>query len=200
MLWDGVWRLVSALGFSEWLALASAGVAAVSFLMSRATVRRQEAIQFESLRAQRDGDLIAWAHAAIVAIADAQRHCRDLKNGLLAGDDGLRNASEVRTRLSVLLDQGRLFFPNQAEPTEEDAEVAYVGEPHPAVDALYRCYRIISDLGRASPLSPGEAVTAVVAQRRRFVSEVFVSVDPRRRQAAMSALDITTLRRSKGAG
>jgi hypothetical protein len=84
----------------------------------------------------------------------------------------------------VLLEQGRLFFPNQAEPTEDDAEVAYVGEPNPAVDALCRCYRIISDLGRASPLSPGEAVTAVVAQRRRFVSEVFASVDPRRRQGA----------------
>jgi hypothetical protein len=187
------------LGFSEWLALASAAIAVLSFLLNRATVRRQQAMQFEALRAQRDGELIAWADAAIVAIADAQRHCRDLKNDLLVGDDALRNASEVRTRLSVLLDQGRLFFPNQTAPTEDDAEVAYVGQPHPAVDALYRCYRVISDLGRASPMSPGEAVTAVVAQRRRFVSEVFVSVDPRRRQAAMSALDVPARRRSKGA-
>ncbi len=198
MDWDHAKQLFSVLGFSEWLALVSAGVAVISFLLNRATVRRQEAMQFEALRAQRDGDLIAWADAAIVAIGDAQRHCRDLKNGLLTGDDALRNASEVRTRLSVLLDQGRLFFPNQSEPTEDDAEAAYVGEPHPAIDALYRCYRVISDLGRVSPLSPGEAVNAVVAQRRRFVSEVFLSVDPRRRQAAMSSLDVTSLRQSRG--
>jgi hypothetical protein len=198
MDWDNLKHVISALGFSEWLALASAGVAIISFLMSRATVRRQEAMQFEALRAQRDGDLITWADAAIAAIAEAQRHCRDLKNGLLAGDDALRNASEVRTRLSVLLDQGRLFFPNQAEPVDDDAEAAYVGEPHPAIDALYRCYRVISDLGRVSPMVPGEAVNAVVAQRRRFVSEVFLSVDPRRRQAVMSALDAAALGRTKG--
>jgi hypothetical protein len=186
--------LIAKLGFSEWLSLISALVAAISFLLSRATVRRQDAMQFEALRSQHEARLIDWADAAIVAIADAQRHCRDLKNGLLTSEQALNNVSELRTRMSAVLDQGRLFFPNQPDSSDEDAdrpdEAAYAGQSHAAIDALYRAYRIISDLGRTSPLRAEEAVHAVVAQRRRFVSEVFRSVDPRRRQAALSALDI----------
>jgi hypothetical protein len=184
-------RWIEGLGFSEWLSLVSAAVAVVSFLMSRKAVRRQEAMQFEALRAEHDGRLIDWADDAIAAIADAQRHCRDLKNGLIAGEEAARAASELRTRMSALLDRGRLFFPNQPDSADEDAqnaEAAYAGQSHAAIDALYRAYRIISDLGRVSPMTPGEAVNAVVAQRRRFVSEIFRSVDPRRRQAALSAL------------
>lgn len=178
------------LGFNEWLSLISALVAGVSFWLSVRAVKRQEAMQFESLRADSDGRLIDWADEAIAGIADSQRHCRDLKNGLLSDDEAKRNSSEIRTRLSALLDRGRLFFPNQPDSTAEEGEgeAAYAGAPHPAIDALYRVYRIISDLGRVSPLTPGEAVNAVVAQRRRFVSEIFRSVDPRRRQAALTAL------------
>lgn len=180
-------------GFNEWLSLISAAIAFVSFLLSRAAVRRQEKMQFEALRSTYEARLIDWADAAIIAIADTQRHCRDLKNGLLSGAQDKINASELRTRMSVLLDQGRLFFPNQADSSGEDgdqpSEAAYIGQPHPAIDALYKAYRLISDLGRTSPLSPAQAVQAIVAQRRRFVSEIFRSVDPRQRRAILAALD-----------
>ncbi len=103
-------NLFAKLGFNEWLSLISAVVALVSFYLSRKAVRRQERMQFESLCADHDGRLIAWADDAINAIADSQRHCRDLKNGLITGDDALRNASEVahaplnaaRSRAAVL--------------------------------------------------------------------------------------------------
>lgn len=185
----GVW--LGSLNLNNWLATLSALVAVISFLLSRATVRRQEAMQIENFRNQRDNSLISWANEAIVAIADVQRHCRDIKNGLLAGHDERQAASELRTRLSVLLDTGRLFFPNQPEATDDEgaaAEVAYSGQTHEAIDALYRVYRVISDLGREGGLIAPVAVQAVVAERRRFVSEVFRSIDPRRRNAAFNAL------------
>ena len=72
---------LASLRFNDWLSMLSAVVAAISFLLSRATVRRQEAMQIETFRNQRDNSLITWANAAIAGIADAQRHCRDLKNG-----------------------------------------------------------------------------------------------------------------------
>ena len=183
-----VW--LGSLKFNDWLSTISALVAVISFLLSRATVRRQEAMQIENFRNHRDNSLISWANDAIVAIADVQRHCRDIKNGLLVGHDERQAASELRTRLSVLLDTGRLFFPNQPEATDDDsaAEVAYAGQTHEAIDALYRVYRVISDLGREGGLNAPEAVQAVVAERRRFVSEVFRSIDPRRRNAAFNAL------------
>ena len=186
------------LGLSEWLSLVSAMVALVSFLLSRATVRRQNVMQFEALRSQYEGRLIDWANAAIIAIADAQRLCRDFKNNLLTDVEGKVGVSELRTRMSVLLDQGRLFFPNQPDSAAEDGrdpnEAAYAGQSQTALDALYLAYRVISDLGRSSPPNYSEAVQAVVAQRRRFVSEVFRYVDPRRREATLAALDTSQAR------
>jgi hypothetical protein len=188
---DQVFSWFASLKINDLLSILSAVVAALSFLLSRATVRRQEAMQVETFRNQRDNSLITWANAAIAGIADVQRHCRDLKNGLIEGKEERNLASELRTRLSVLLDSGRLFFPNQPEVEEEDqptAETAYAGQNHEAIDALYQVYRVISDLGREPGLNAADAVQAVVAQRRRFVSEVFRSIDPRRRDAAFEAL------------
>ena len=195
MMLDHVVVWLASLTFNHWLSMLSALVAVVSYLLSRGTVRRQEAMQIETFRNQRDSSLIAWANAAIAGIADVQRHCRDIKNGLIAGPDERRAASELRTRLSVLLDSGRLFFPNQPEADEDDmsaSETAYAGQSHQAIDALYQAYRVVSDLGRETGLKAPEAVQAVVVQRRRFVSEVFRSVDPRRRDAAFDALTART--------
>jgi hypothetical protein len=182
---------LASLKFNDCLSMLSAVVAAISFLLSRATVRRQEAMHVETFRNQRDNSLITWANAAIAGIADAQRHCRDLKNGLIEGQEQRQLASELRTRLSALLDSGRLFFPNQPEVDDDDrpaAETAYAGQSHEVIDALYRVYRVISDLGREAGLNAADGVQAIVAQRRRFVSEVFRSIDPRRRDAAFEAL------------
>ena len=170
MMLDHVVVWLASLTFNHWLSMLSALVAVVSYLLSRGTVRRQGAMQIETFRNQRDNSLIAWANAAIAGIADAQRHCRDLKNGLLEVRDERRAASELRTRLSVLLDSGRLFFPNQPDADEDDqpvAETAYAGRSHEAIDALYQVYRFISDLGRDVGLKAPEAVHAIVAQRRR---------------------------------
>jgi hypothetical protein len=145
----------ASLKINDLLSILSAVVAAFSFLLSRATVRRQEAMQIEAFRNQRDSSLITWANAAIAGIADAQRHCRD-----------------------------------------PAAETAYVGQSREAIDALYRVYRVISDLGRETGLNAADAVLAVVAQRRRFVSEVFRSIDPRRRDAAFEALIAKSLART----
>jgi hypothetical protein len=120
MALDLVIAWLGSMKFNDWLSMLSAVVAAVSFLLSRAAVRRQEVMQIETFRNQRDSSLITWANAAIAGIADVQRHCRDIKNELIAGPDERQRASELRTRLSVLLDSGRLFFPNQPEADADD--------------------------------------------------------------------------------
>ncbi|MGE3866898.1 MAG: hypothetical protein AB7G04_08285, partial [Hyphomonadaceae bacterium] len=172
---------LAGLGFEQWLAIGSAALALASFAFNWAVVKRQTAMQFESLRAARDSDLIAWADQVIEAMADAQKLCRD-RGKLLSDDEFLRAQSETRTRISALLDRGRLFFPNLPGAAEGAApEAAYQGKRQPALDAVFLCYRIVADLGREGEVS--EPVRAVVAQRRAFVSEIFNTVDPRRRQA-----------------
>jgi hypothetical protein len=79
MALDLVIAWLASMKFSDWLSMLSAVVAAVSFLLSRAAVRRQEVMQIKAFRNQRDSSLIAWANAAIAGIADVQRHCRDIK-------------------------------------------------------------------------------------------------------------------------
>ena len=180
------WRQqIPPLGSSELISIASALFAFVSYLASRATVRRQEIAQYAALRAARDADLISWANEAIEIVSETQKFCRDRKNSLIEPAAVPLENSRLRTRLQALLDRGRLFFPSQdgaAAAGDDEGEAAYAGTPHPSLDALYRIYRIVSDMDRTSPLAPGEAVRAVVAERRKFVSTVFLSVDPRRRE------------------
>lgn len=180
---------IAGLGPNEWLAFGSAVAAMWSFALNRATVKRQERMQFEGLRAQRDTDLIAWATEVIERLADAQRLCRDVEDGLIAGDDVLRARSESRTRLSALLDRGRLFFPNTKAEEEEGKAAAFQGKRQRALNAIFAAYRTVSDLTREGGPAPRDAVMALVEEKRAFVSEVFLHIDPRRRRDVITALE-----------
>lgn len=182
--------LIAKMGPAEWLAFGSAIAAAWSFLLNRATVRRQEIMQIESLRGARDTDLIAWAHETIERLADTQKLCRDRRDGLIDEDVFLVRRSELRARLSASLDRGRLFFPNApASEDDPDKHAAFKGKRQPALDAVFGAYRTLSDIGRDGGPDPTAALNAVVEHRRAFVSEVFLSVDPRRRREVMASLE-----------
>lgn len=184
-------QLIAAMGPAEWLAFASAIAAVWSFILNRATVRRQETMQLEALRAQRDTDLIGWADETIEQLANTQKLCRDMRDGLINEDEFLVRRSETRARLSALLDRGRLFFPNApAEDADDNGKhAAFKGKRQPALDAIFAAYRTISDLGRDGGPDATAALQQIVAQRRAFVSEVFLHVDPRRRRDVLSKLE-----------
>lgn len=182
--------LLSKMGPAEWLAFGSALAAFVSFLLSRATVKRQETLQFEALRSQRDSDLIQWAHETIERLADTQKLCRDRRDGLIDEDIFLQRRSELRARLSASLDRGRLFFPNAPASDDDPSKAAaFQGKRQPALDAIFGAYRTLSDVGRDGGPDPTGALNAVVEHRRAFVSEVFLHVDPRRRKDVLTRLE-----------
>lgn len=186
---DTAQRLFFSIGFGEGLAVFSAIAAFVSFLLNRGTVKRQERMQFEGLRAAGDTDLIAWAGEVIERLADAQRLCRDFDDGIVSEAQLLTARSETRTRISALLDRGRLFFPNTIVQVEEGKAAAFQGKRQKALDSIFGAYRVISDLTRPGGLPPREAVLAIVEHKRAFVSEVFLHVDPRRRREAIRSLE-----------
>jgi hypothetical protein len=173
-----------------WLAIGSGVFALVSFLFNWRVVARQAAREAESLRAARDADLIAWADDAIETLGDAQELLRERGRTLQA--EAFRvGHSKCRTRFTVLLDRGRLFFPGALEDgdaEEAGAESAYRGRPHPALQALYDAYQVVTKSNRDNVEYDRRDVLALVAARRRFVSEVFDAVDPRRRVAAIARL------------
>jgi hypothetical protein len=184
---EAVLTWLSRLGLSEWLTLVSALVAVASFGFNWAVVRRQTAMQFEGLRNARDSDLIKWADEVIEIMANAQKLCRE-RDKLIAPDEFRRGQSEVRTRLSALLDRGRLFFPNTTGDADQaDKEAAFRGERKAALNAVFGVYRIVSDVERETASS--DPVRDIVAQKRIFISEVFDTIDPRRRENILSELD-----------
>lgn len=184
---DGLTRL----SFETWLSIASAALAVASFLFNWRIVSRQEARAAEAVRRERDADLIAWADDAILVLGDAQEMLRERGRTLDAAGFNL-SRSRCRTRFTVLLDRGRLFFPGALQDSGDGGETnedsAYRGKPHPALDALYRAYQVVSNTDRAEAEYSREDVMKLVAARRRFVSEVFDAVDPRRRVAAIERL------------
>ncbi|MBL8551742.1 MAG: hypothetical protein JNJ73_17270 [Hyphomonadaceae bacterium] len=177
-------------GFSleTWLAIGSGVLAVLSFLFNWVVVSRQSAREAETLRAARDADLIAWADDAIAALGDAQELLRE-RGRTLSADAFKVGHSKCRTRFTVLLDRGRLFFPGALADGEDDnRESAYRGRSHPALQALFDAYQVVTKTNRDNVEYTREDVMALVAARRRFVSEVFDAVDPRRRVAAIARL------------
>jgi hypothetical protein len=186
-----VTRFFSTLDLSQWLSVLSAVAAIGAFLLNRATVKRQERMQYESLRRQRDGELTAWAGEVIERLADAHRLIRDRRDGFVSDEDFFLRRSDMRARISALLDRGRIFFPNAPIEDDEqpDKEHAFRGKRQPALDAINRCYRVVSDSGKDKGFDLSDGVRRIVSERRLFVSEVFKEIDPRRRREAMSALE-----------
>jgi hypothetical protein len=181
---------LGALGLETWLAIGSGALALLSFLFNWRVVARQSAREAEHLRAARDADLIAWADDAIEALGDAQELLRERGRTLQA--EAFRvGHSKCRTRLTVLLDRGRLFFPgalDEGDARDSAEDSAYRGRPHPALQALFDAYQVLTKTNRDNVEYTREDVMALVAARRRFVSEVFDAVDPRRRVAAIARL------------
>ena len=97
-------------GVNEWVAVLSAALAVISLGLNWLVVRRQTELQYETLRAEMDAEVIAWAHEAIDQVSKAAALARG--RGETYGAEELhRMALEACQSLSSIADRGRLFFP-----------------------------------------------------------------------------------------
>lgn len=168
------------LGVEEWVAIGSAMLAVASLVLNWLVVRRQTQLQFETLKAEMDAEVIAWAHEAI----DLVSHSISLALGrgtMYAAEEFGRLAHETSQKLSSIADRGRLFFPNEAPDTHgQDKESAFQGYRPPILDAVvFACNR----LARMEPgVAPdNDAADFLTKCRRLLVSEAQNAIDPRRR-------------------
>lgn len=179
------------LGRADWIAIVSAVVAVASFLANWRIVSRQSRMQAENLRLAHDSDVIAWFHETVNELSDAQETLREAGRSFPAEDFEARR-SRARTRISAMLDRGRLFFPNvdRGDGHGAQREAGYQGYRQPCLDHLYACYRLVSDWPAPLPVAAmsdaqtqekSERISQLVTARRAFVSEVFKAIDPRRR-------------------
>lgn len=184
MGWDPGW------GVNEWVAVASAALAVISLLFNFAVVRRQTALQFETLKAEMDAEVVAWASEAIDAVSQAIGLARG-RGAIYPAGDFRRLAAEASERLSALADRGRLFFPNEAPQGHGvEKESAFQGFRQPIIDAMiFAC----AQMGRIDPVASGPddaAADYLLKCRRLLVSEAQNAVDPRRRKQMLRRLRV----------
>ncbi len=169
------------LGFNEWVAIGSALLALASFLLNWRVVRRQTAMQYESLKAQLDADIIAWSNGVIDLLTQAA-WLAESRGVALSALEFQQNKHRTMPLLSAAVDKGRLFFPNvRADGTSAYKERAYRGgRPfllNPIVFALYA----LDALDHVTQEPDLESCRYFIRCRREFVSELQQILDPRRR-------------------
>lgn len=171
---------VAAAMLALWAIIKANATAREQQLMSERIAKEQAALQFEQVRMQRDSDILRWTERAIECLSDADSYVGAL--------GGVRDAyaeqriGTLQMRLSALIDQGRMYFPNQApESKGHDKPIAYQGERQRILSVLVHAY---DALGAARDTVDSDALSKhcqeLLRLRRVFVSEAQVAIDPRR--------------------
>lgn len=167
-------------GVEQWLALVSAVLAISSFVLNLRLVSRQEKRNAASLKLAYDSNVIDWSDEILHVLSDA--HEVLIEKGVSYADAEFPSRrSDIRARLSALIDRGRVFFPNRTD-TDHGAEkdLGFKGHRQDILNALVRGYGVI-DASGSGPWPDRASADALMAERRKFVAEVFKAVDPVRR-------------------
>lgn len=187
MSFDQIVNLLSAIG-----QFGAAILALIALIMSVRTSRAQtetseklarehQLLLFEQVRSQRDSDILRWTEQVIDSLSEADSFIAE-QGG--APFDGLAFARQRRllSRLSALIDHGRMYFPNQA-PDKQGAEkpVAYQGFRQRILSVLVFAYDALAKAHTIADADKSRAMCEKLLDlRRKFVSEAQVAIDPRR--------------------
>jgi hypothetical protein len=177
-------------GIEEWVAIGSALLALASLVLNYLVVRRQTELQYETLRAEMDGEVIAWAHEAIDLVSSGIALAKG-RGATYAAEELRRLAFETSQKLSSAADRGRLFFPNEAPQAHgQDKEGAFQGYRPPILDAVvFACNRIARM--PCDVAAPDEDAASFLGKcRRLLVSECQNAIDPRRRVQMLRRLAV----------
>lgn len=181
-------NIIASWGVNEWVAVGSAVFAFLSFFANLAVVHRQGELQFESLKAQTDAEIMHWAHEAIDLISEAALLARG-RGTVFASDEFRRKQLEIAQRLSAMGDRGRLFFPNQGDRSHgAEKEAAFQGFRPPILDTVIFAFYQVERLAPSEPGADDEAAAYLTKCRRLLVSEVQGAVDPARRGRMLQRL------------
>jgi len=153
---------------SEIIAIVAIAISVIAMIISLITnINNYRTKRYELTSIQRS-ELISW-FSNVSEILVSLRH--DIKH--LESDDGLL---EKLTRLSVLIDQGRFYFPNIINDTNygKDKPSAFRGHRDVALDLLVLYYDIFRS-GNAS-----NHTQHLVYMQKLFTSRVFDVIQPRK--------------------
>ncbi|MEZ5923963.1 MAG: hypothetical protein R3D57_06215 [Hyphomicrobiaceae bacterium] len=168
--------------------VAAAVLAVIALIISISTSRAQQrlaeriaaeerALLFEQVRNQRDSDIIRWSEACVHNLAEIESFV-----GNPSASDLDARRQELLTRLSALIDHGRLFFPNhQPDKKGADKPAAFQGFRQKILTVLVSVFNVLAREETSTRSGAREKARAQLLElRRAFVSEVQIAIDPRR--------------------
>ena len=168
-----------------WAAISQTAAAILSLtalMLSLWVFSRQQRLNRWQLRLHREDHIIAWSQACITLMAEVEEYLKLHPHGAaeaIPPNDYVR----IRSKLSALIDEGRLYFPNLRDPNHGALKhEAYKGHRQGILDGLVEAYdflRLMQENRLATgggEQPPGDAFNAI---RRSFVSAAQSAIDPR---------------------
>ena len=133
-------------------------------------------VAWRSAQLRRD-EVLEWGTKCVEVLQSLQLKCDAQVRGNAKGDA----PAEQAERISILVEQGRLFFKN-ASPGEYGTtkELAYRGYRPVILDQLVFAYMVASDWHRLSPADQNAGLKVVTTCKERFVSLLQREVGRRR--------------------
>jgi hypothetical protein len=161
--------------------LATTAIALIALIFSVWSFYHQRRITIETIRVQRDNDVIGWTNGAIDVLVGAEFLLRDWAHYLSPREFSAKR-DDYLARLSAIIDKGRLYFPNFVrDVVGTEMPSAFRGRRHEILDRLVEIYDLIKALDPANPAAIEAVRNELMLKKRAFVSHAQSAVEPNRR-------------------
>ena len=164
------------------LDLAAAAIAVVALVVSRRAYRNQERMSLETLRVQRDNDVIQWTNGVIDTLVSIEFHLRDWAR-IMQPQQFVAKRDQFLADLSAAIDKGRLYFPHFAlDVIGPKTASPPAAERQAILDRLVDIYDLIKGLDPRAPDEIDKAREILLLRKRAFMAHAQREVNPQRRR------------------
>jgi hypothetical protein len=161
--------------------LATAVIALIALFFSIWSFKHQRNLSIETLRVQRDNDVIRWTNDTIDLLVEIEFLMRDWLRLYTIKEFSTRR-DDLLARLSATIDKGRLFFPNfSRDVVGAEKPSAYRGKRQAILDRLVEIYDLVKQLDPENPDTIESVRHDTMIKKREFVSHAQSAVEPGRR-------------------
>ena len=161
--------------------LAAALVALVALAFSIVTFRQQRRISLETLRIQRDNDVISWMNQTIEILVGIEFFLRDTSRPSQQLQFGSKR-DEFLARLSAAIDKGRLYFPSFTLDAITPEKPKQSDHDRDILNKLVRIYDLIKVLEPQNTSAIESTRLRLLLEKRAFMADARDEVQPQRRR------------------
>lgn len=147
--------------------------------MNQSYQKRQGSLDYEGFLHERMRDILEWGEKVILVMAEAEQLVEAKATNRRPDPEMIKS---LMSRLSALVDVGRMFFPNyDHENRGVEKPFAYRGYRQRILDHCLRIHETLAIVNKKESPTRGDShLLRVQKARRNFVSDLQIFIDPRR--------------------